>query len=654
MASYDAVVIGAGHNGLTCACYLAKAGLSVIVLERYATIGGMTISEEIAAPGHLSDVHASGYLLATLFPSPGELALADHGLKLTTPSPNWAQIFPDGRSFVIGRDVETTAASIARFSRRDADTWRTLYAGFAAAKPAVVRAMYSRPTSLVEELSAPHGADGYRFVMQTARTWVEETFESPEMRLFFASAALHAGLAPDDPLGGHFAWMFVSAIQDVGCSIVEGRMHRFSQALAKVLRARGGTIRTNAEVASIVVENGRAVAVRLADGERIGVDGVIAANADPRHFGLDLLGEAIIGAEAASKLQRYEWGPSFFGIYAALDQPVAFKAGPEPATVCYLHASGASLDDLAASFVDIRAGRLPKNPMVGIINEAVVDPSRASAGKGLMKFIVHFVPYRVTGDGAGKITGTDWSQIKERYADSILEYRRRVPARDPQAHRRSQRAVAGRLRAPHAERGPGHTPARRLPAVSGRRLPPDPRLRGLPIAGRERLPVRCRQPSRLGTHDGPGPQCRGGDLRRSQAHLPGKDVREGVRRHRAMAELTQSEIDQRVFDLYDEYCHGRIDRREFLQRAGVLTVGGVSALAMAEALLPRYALAQTISFTDQRIKARYVTYPSPGGTSGTMRGYLVQPNAQGPFATVLMIHENRGLNPYIEDVARRV
>jgi carboxymethylenebutenolidase len=117
--------------------------------------------------------------------------------------------------------------------------------------------------------------------------------------------------------------------------------------------------------------------------------------------------------------------------------------------------------------------------------------------------------------------------------------------------------------------------------------------------------------------------------------------------------LTQGEIDQRVFDLYDEYCHGRIDRREFLQRASVLTVGGVSALAMAQALLPRYAEAQTISFTDQRIKARYVTYTSAGGTSGTMRGYLVQPNAPGPFPAVLVIHENRGLNPHIEDIARR-
>jgi carboxymethylenebutenolidase len=120
---------------------------------------------------------------------------------------------------------------------------------------------------------------------------------------------------------------------------------------------------------------------------------------------------------------------------------------------------------------------------------------------------------------------------------------------------------------------------------------------------------------------------------------------------RAPHALTQAEIDQRIFDLYDEYCHGRIDRREFLQRSAAVTIGG---LAMAQALLPRYALAQTISFTDQRIKARYVSYPSPGGNSGTMRGYLVQPSGAGPFSAVLVVHENRGLNPYIEDVARRL
>jgi carboxymethylenebutenolidase len=117
------------------------------------------------------------------------------------------------------------------------------------------------------------------------------------------------------------------------------------------------------------------------------------------------------------------------------------------------------------------------------------------------------------------------------------------------------------------------------------------------------------------------------------------------------APVTQLQIDQRVFDLYDEYCHGRIDRREFLARSAALVVGG---LAMAQALLPRYALAQTISFTDTRIKAQYVNYPSPGGNSGQMRGYLVQPAGNGPFPAVLVVHENRGLNPYVEDVARRL
>ena len=115
----------------------------------------------------------------------------------------------------------------------------------------------------------------------------------------------------------------------------------------------------------------------------------------------------------------------------------------------------------------------------------------------------------------------------------------------------------------------------------------------------------------------------------------------------------KQQIDQRIFDLYDEYCHGRIDRREFLARSAAITIGGVSALWMAQALMPRYAEAQTISFTDSRIRATYVDYDSPGGTSGEMRGYLVQPAGEGPFPAVLVIHENRGLNPHIEDVARR-
>ena len=118
--------------------------------------------------------------------------------------------------------------------------------------------------------------------------------------------------------------------------------------------------------------------------------------------------------------------------------------------------------------------------------------------------------------------------------------------------------------------------------------------------------------------------------------------------------MNSDQIDPRIYDLYDEYCHGSMERREFLRRAAAITVfGSMTGLAMAQALLPHYAMAQTISFTDERITARYVNYDSQGGNSGKMRGYLVQPAGKGPFPVVLIVHENRGLNPYVEDVARR-
>lgn len=111
-----------------------------------------------------------------------------------------------------------------------------------------------------------------------------------------------------------------------------------------------------------------------------------------------------------------------------------------------------------------------------------------------------------------------------------------------------------------------------------------------------------------------------------------------------------SHIAPGIYDLYDEYCHGEISRREFFERAAKVAVAGA---AMAAALIPNYADAQEVLFTDERIEANWVNYPSPGGSSGEMRGYLVKPSGDGPFPAVLVMHENRGLNPYIQDVARR-
>lgn len=417
MADFDAAVIGAGHNGLVCAAYLARAGRRVLVLEAAERIGGMTRSEELVAPEYLSDVHASGYLVAKLTPAPEELGLA---LRLTTPDPNWAHVFPDGRRLVIRRDPADTCRDWARFSARDAETWGRLYAQYRAAKPSIVADMLKEPETLAATLAAPGGAEGFRARMLSGRAFAEETFESPELRLFFTSAGLHNGLAPDDPMGGAFAWLFAAAIQDVGCSVVCGGMGTVASSLAAAVAAHGGAIRTGARVAAIESEAGHATGLRLVDGERIAIDGPVAVNADPRHLVLDLLGAAA-GPEITEQIGRYAFGPSFFVIHVALDAPVGYKAGPDADAAAYVHASELSIDALADTFVAVRAGRLPDRPMLGIIDEARRDPGRAPAGRGLMKFVVHFVPYALVGPD-GTRSATHWDSAREAYADRILAW----------------------------------------------------------------------------------------------------------------------------------------------------------------------------------------------------------------------------------------
>jgi phytoene dehydrogenase-like protein len=210
-------------------------------------------------------------------------------------------------------------------------------------------------------------------------------------------------------------------VQDVGVSIVKGGMHHVSLALAEVLKAHGGELRTGCSVEKIVIENGRATAVRLSSGETIATGGIVASSVDPRHLVLDLLGEDRVEPATAGKIRQYEWGDSFFTIHAALNRPIRYAADPDADRAGYVQAAGETADQLSQLFTECRAGLLPAAPMIGIINESVIDPTRAPAGQALMKFVVHYVPYKVRGDATGRIRGTDWDEIKDAYADHIIE-----------------------------------------------------------------------------------------------------------------------------------------------------------------------------------------------------------------------------------------
>jgi beta-carotene ketolase (CrtO type) len=422
--SYDAIVIGAGHNGLTCACYLAKAGLKVLVLEQYHTVGGMTVTEEETLPGFWSDIHASGYQLANLSPAPRELGLLDR-YELIEPEIPFSHAFPSGDIISVHRDIEKTVSDISRYSLKDAGTWRALMNRFLAEKGLITASMFSPPPSFPAAAAyfaaSPAGMEAYRFSMQSVRSWANQTFEAEATKTLFGSFATFLGASPDDAGGAELGWLFASVLQSVGNNLVKGGMNRVTLALAEYLRAHAGEIRTNVLVEKILGDAKRATGVRLMSGEEIPVGEVVVSNVDPGRLVVDMLGARMVGQEIVTKMEQYEWGDSIFVMFVALDGPITYKAGPAARQSAHVHLTEPSLDFFARVYLQCRGGALPAAPMIVSWNDSAIDPSRAPAGKALMKFVVLSVPYIITGDATGKVAARTWDEAREPYADYLVD-----------------------------------------------------------------------------------------------------------------------------------------------------------------------------------------------------------------------------------------
>jgi len=297
-----AIVIGAGHNGLTCACYLARAGLKVLVLEQYHTVGGMTVTEEETLPGFWSDIHASGYQLANLSPVPHELGLLDR-YELIEPEIPFSHAFPNGDIISVHRDIGKTVGDIAYYSRKDAETWRVLMKRFLAQRDAITASMFSPPPSFpvaaADFAASPAGMEAYRFSMQSVRSWANQTLEAEATKTLFGSFATFLGTSPDDAGGAELSWLFASVLQHVGNNLVKGGMNRVTLALAEHLQAHGGEIRTNVLVEKILGNAKRATAVRLASGAEIPLGELVVSNVDPWHLVMDLLGAGMVGEKSS-------------------------------------------------------------------------------------------------------------------------------------------------------------------------------------------------------------------------------------------------------------------------------------------------------------------------------------------------------------------
>lgn len=413
MAHYDAIVVGAGHNGLTCGCYLARSGMRVLVVEGRAALGGMTSTEELVLPGFRTDVHASGYQLANLSSATGELGLEDLGLELIRPEVSLSKVFPDNRCLSIRATLAETQASIAKFSRRDAETWGSLYAGYVSGKDLLRRELESPPMASGAILTGlendPRGQGRIRLRFQSVRSWAGETFDSAAMRDLMADFAGHAGFAPDDAGGAAFALLFLSVIQDAGNRVVKGGMGRLPTALAACLTRHGGEIRAGTAVTRILVEKGTATGVELADGAILR-GGCVVSSVHPRHLILHLLRDAGLDRTVIEGIAQYEIGVSQLGIYLALSAPVTYLAGAEAAAATQVHLTPPTTDGLAEAFRAIRAERLPDEPSLFVVNEATLDPGRVPAGRSALKIILTTVPFAI-----------DWHTERTRYAQAVID-----------------------------------------------------------------------------------------------------------------------------------------------------------------------------------------------------------------------------------------
>ncbi|WP_172602140.1 phytoene desaturase family protein [Candidatus Nitrosocosmicus franklandus] len=438
---YDALVIGAGHNGLTCACYLAKAGLKVLVLEDYKSIGGMTLTEEITLPGFKSDIHAFGYSLATVSPVPDELNLKSHGFELIYPEVSISHLFPNNHGYItMYKSLEKTLESIRKYSERDAQSWKKIFDEYMRNRDSIVSMINSPPINpLIEDSRSDSSekkvttealevvGDKYRHKTQSMRSWCNENFESDEVKALFGSFASFVGLSPDDAGGGELCYLFSSIMQDGGNNVVKGGFVNLPMALANYLQSKGGQIMTSSRVKKILIENGQAVGVELADGKIIGARKLIASSTDPSTLILNLIGEDYIDPHLAKSIRRMEWGDAIFGIYLALNGPLEYKSGQEILSKTpQIHISPPGLEFFSKIYYECRSGKPPSNPLSIMSNDSMMDPTRVVTNEKnfnqhhLIKFLVLSVPYKIKNVESETGKENEWESFKDMYADQII------------------------------------------------------------------------------------------------------------------------------------------------------------------------------------------------------------------------------------------
>ena len=421
--NYDGIIIGAGHHGLVLGAYLAKAGLDILIVERRLDYGGGLCTKEATEPGFYHNLHSINHFHISETPWFKDLGLGER-VTYITPRYEFGQAHSDGTALVLGRDLEETVANIARFSHKDAATfreWNRKAEGITA--KIFLAERYSEPLPQAErETLLSRTALGREFLAVTKRQpldVVQELFENEHVRLLFLFKVSLFGTWLVDTLSSTSPMGSVIRAFDLesGYQLCQGGSFNLARGLMETFIAAGGHYQPQVAIDRIIVEGGRVSGIALADGRTVRAK-FVASTLDVHQTFEKLVGREQLPEPFRRKLDGFQYTAwALYGLHLALHESPRFAAAsfdPNIDRALKWSIGADTMEDLFAAHRDVQAGRVPKLVQFGSGPLSLLDPTQAPSGKHTT-YAWHVMPLNPN------LGGQDYHQFQEEFADKIIE-----------------------------------------------------------------------------------------------------------------------------------------------------------------------------------------------------------------------------------------
>lgn len=429
--AYDAIIVGAGHNGIVTGIYLARAGWKVLILERNSVAGGAVRTSEVTLPGFKHDLFATNL---NLFAGSGfyrefKPELHRHGLEFVRADRAFSSVYPEGVYLGVSTDLNATIEGIKRVSAHDARSWEDLLEQFKRNAPNLFPLLDVMMPSwnLIPGIYRGIRNGGWNWLGDTAqllvyssRNFSDTYFESEKVKSLVSAWGMHVDFPPDIAGGALMCYLESMSDQLNGILIGRGGAANVIHALTRLFQSLGGEIRYGSEVAGVEVYAGTAAGVKLMSGEVIRSSKAVIANVAPSVLFNRLVDSEHLSKDFKRKAERYRHGPGTMTIHLALNDLPGWTAENELQKYMYVHVAP-YLEDMSKAYNEAISGLLPSSPFFVVGQPTAVDPSRAPDGKHIIWIQVRPLPGDIKGDGANAIDGHNWDNVKESYADRVID-----------------------------------------------------------------------------------------------------------------------------------------------------------------------------------------------------------------------------------------